>query len=259
MSDPNSSLPTQNERTASTSTPSPADPSPQRWQFRRAWRALRRLFADPDDTRAVFEIIDALPGRSGERAYRRFAASDVGAQVLAERRSLLTRLNDRDALLAMPEGTLGRTYGEFMRSENISADGLVEASEGNGRRFDDDEGAALFYERLRDKHDLEHVVTGYGRDLRGESALLAFSFAQVRTPGIGLIVLMAYLESDTEERRLIREGWRRGRRAEWLAAADWEALLERPLDEVRATLRTGDLPVYEPVFSTGAPAAAATS
>ena len=41
--------------------------------IRRAWRSLRRLFADPDDTRAVFEIIDALPGRSGERAFRRLS------------------------------------------------------------------------------------------------------------------------------------------------------------------------------------------
>ena len=47
-----------------------------------------------------------------------------------------------------------------------------------------------------------------------------------------------------------------GRRAAWLPAQDWEALLGRPLDEVRAQLGLGEPPRYEPVRSARAPALA---
>jgi len=47
--------------------------------------------------------------------------------------------------------------------------------------------------RMRDTHDLWHVVTGYKGDLVGEASLLAFLFAQTRNPGVGFIVAVALL------------------------------------------------------------------
>jgi ubiquinone biosynthesis protein COQ4 len=58
-------------------------------------------------------------------------------------------------------------------------------------------------------------------------------------------------------RRTIRDAWRRGRRAAWLPAQDWEALLPRRLDDVRGELALGASPVYQPVRSAGAPAVGA--
>ncbi len=228
-----------------------------RYRFRDAWAALQRLRRDPDDTRAVFEIIEALTGPGDDRVFRRFRATAAGQRVLAERRELLDVLRDRERLLAMPEGSLGREYARFTEREQISADGLVEASQtGDDRYAQLSEDRARFAMRRRDCHDLEHVVSGYGRDLRGEGALLTLGLAQAWNHGIGLIVAMAYVEGDAEERRLMRAAWRRGRRARWLAAADWEALLERPLAEVRDELGLGEPPRYEPLRSAGAPAAA---
>jgi len=227
-----------------------------------AWRALRRLFRDPDDTKQVFVIVGALSGRSGERSFLRFRADPNGARILRERRSLLATLSDRAALERLPEGSLGRTYAEFMGREQISAGGLAEASQEGGRRLDFGEERRIFANRLRDMHDLWHVVTGYGRDLVGEAALLSFSYAQSRNRGIGFIVGMAWWRAGRDPegrafRRLVEEGYRRGRDAAWLPAADWEALLARPLDEVRATLRVGEPRAYRAVRSAGAPAEAA--
>jgi ubiquinone biosynthesis protein COQ4 len=98
-------------------------------RFRDAWRALKKLIADPDRTDQVFVIIDALAGNSGENQYRRFEASPIGHQVLSEERDILAVLNDRDTLVALPKGTLGYTYTMFMTAEQNSADGLVGASE----------------------------------------------------------------------------------------------------------------------------------
>ncbi|MCP4905080.1 MAG: hypothetical protein GY910_08860, partial [bacterium] len=53
--------------------------------------------------------------------------------------------------------------------------------------------------------------------------------------------------------RLIREGYRRGKRAEPLLEQDWEALFEQPIDSVREQLGVGVPPVYEQFRSAGAP------
>ncbi len=211
-----------------------------------AWRAMRSLLRDPDDTKQVFRIIDALSGRSGERVFERFRKTPTGARVLAEGRDLLATLSDREALLALPEGSLGRTYADFVTREQLSSDGLLQASVEGGRRLDFGEQRRLVGERLRDMHDLWHVVTGYGRDLAGEAALLAFSYAQIRNRGIGFIVAVAWIKAGREGahfRRLIEDAYRRGRRSAWLPAADWEALLAKPLTEVRRELQVGEPPV----------------
>jgi ubiquinone biosynthesis protein COQ4 len=103
------------------------------------------------------------------------------------------------------------------------------------------------------------VVTGYQRDLLGEASLLAFTYAQTRNPGIGAIVAAAWWRAgrvNPEARRLLTEGYRRGRRAAWLPGQAWEELLRLPLDEVRERLAVGSPPVYQQVRSEGAPALA---
>ncbi len=223
-----------------------------------ALRALRELIRDPDDTAKVFAVIDALSSRTDTRMFDRFRGSETGARLLAAQPRLLEVLSQREALLAMAPGTLGRAYGEFMNREQISADGLVQADQ-EGADFQVSAERRWFGERLRDMHDLWHVVTGYERDLVGEASLLAFTYAQTRNPGIGLIVAAAYWKAGGQvsyARRLIREGYRRGANAAWLPEQDWEALLAQPLQKVRDQLRVGPPPRYEQVRSERAPALA---
>ena len=98
-------------------------------------------------------------------------------------------------------------------------------------------------------HDLWHVVTGYGRDVLGELALLAFTYEQTRNPGVGYIVRNVERRmrkgGNAEVSAFLREASERGRGAAFLPVADWEALLERPLEEVREELRVGPPPEYE--------------
>jgi ubiquinone biosynthesis protein COQ4 len=223
-----------------------------------ALRAIRALIRNPDDTALVFEIIEALSGRTRARVFERFRRTQSGQRLLAERPNLLARLADRERLLALTAGTLGHSYGEFMAREQISADGLVDASE-HWLRGDLPAERRFVADRLRDTHDLWHVVTGYGRDLVGEASLLAFTYAQTRNPGIGFIVAVAYLRAGATNRparRLLRQGYRRGRQASWLPVVAWEELLDQPLARVREQLGVGEPPAYQPVRSEGAPALA---
>ena len=244
---------------ASAASPTPASAyRPPRIKPLVALKAIRQLIANPDDTAKVFDVIDALAGRSGEAAFERFRRSEQGQRLLEERPQLVEVLMDRERLMALPEGTLGRTYAEFVTREQISADGLVGASEEGGSDPDPNypEDRRWFGERLRDMHDLWHVTTGYNRDLVGEASLLAFTYAQIGNRGIGFIVAAAYWKAGSEHpaaREHMREGYRRGKAAAWLPEQDWEALLARPLDQVRADLGLGDPPVYEEFRSEGAP------
>ena len=210
-------------------------------QWRRGWQALRSLIANPDRTEHVFELIQALGGDGGERRFQRFAHDPAGIRLLGERPSLLTRLSDRKALEDMPEGSFGRSYAHFMTASGIDAEGLVEAARAVPKADDVDPQRRWFFDRLRDQHDLWHVLTGYGRDLAGEAALLAFTHAQNGNRGIGAIVLTAAWRGpktlDCRWQRYLLRCWRRGRRAVPLEFQRWEELLPRPLDEVRSQLR----------------------
>ena len=142
-----------------------------------AVRGIRALLAKPDDTSQVFRIIRAASGHSFERLFRRVKQDPSGARILAEQRGLLDALSDRERLRGLADGSLGREYARFMDAEQISADGLAEASLPDQPQDPSPLGpeAEVLGERLRDMHDLWHVTTGYGRDLLGEAALLAFS------------------------------------------------------------------------------------
>lgn len=222
-----------------------APPPPRRRvQWRKARTALSRLIADPERTEQVFELIDALAGNSGERLFQRFLRNPDAPRLLDEKPSLLRALSDRAALEALPAGTLGREYARFMRAGGIDAQGLVDASEEADRSSREDTPIDAermwFYDRLRDMHDLWHVLTGYGRDLAGEAALLAFTHAQTRNRGIAAIVLAAIVKGpktlDLNWPRYLVRAWRRGRRARMLPAARWEELLPLRLDEARRRL-----------------------
>lgn len=224
---------------------------PTKFDFASARRALGALIENPDDTKQAFRIVKALGGSTAERMYRRFSSTEAGRAILRERRSLLAALSDQARLETLPEGTVGHAYLEFLHSHQITAAGLVEASEPEAADADLDEDRMRFADRMRDMHDLWHVVTGYRGDLIGEAAILAFIFAQTKNPGAGLIALAGFAKIGVipGARRVIARGFVRGLRAEWLAAVDWEATLARPLEDVRRELGLDAPPSYEPIYT----------
>ena len=202
-----------------------------------ALRAVRKLMSNGEDTQQVFLLIEALRGKTTLRQFARFRQTETGRAVLGENRRLLDRLSDRASLAALPAGSLGRGYYDFMATENLSAEGLVELSKITRPPATDD--VTLFRERSREMHDLLHVLTGYGRDPLGEACLVAFSFAQTGLKGFALIAFyaarkIARSRRDQPVRRAVFEGYLHGRSAGWLPGADWEALLCQPVEAVRA-------------------------
>ncbi|MEZ5595827.1 MAG: Coq4 family protein [Pseudomonadales bacterium] len=218
---------------------------------REAWQALRRLLGNPEETEHVFTIIRSLSGKTLLRGYNRFVATPSGRAILAEKRNLIDLLNNRDYLRAQPADSVAAHYLHYMETEDLTADGLVEASEDG--ELPQHEGLALYASRLRDQHDLWHVITNHGRDVRGELCLLAFTVAQTMNPGLALIVLAGMLKIGREsgDWRILKaawEGFRNGRRAAWLPATEWEQFLALPMDTVRRQLHIGQPATYQRIL-----------
>lgn len=229
---------------------------PMRVRVTTGARALYEVLKNPDDTSQVFRLLSAVNGGPSPAFLDRFAASRGGQALLARRPELIEVLEDRARLEAMPEGSVGRGYLTFMENGGYEAAFLVRSSEAGREMEGAVEGEALAWldRRMRDSHDLWHVVTGYGADLLGEAALLAFTFAQTWNAGVGVLVSTAILRADDPDaRRLIVDGFARGARAAWLPAVAWEELLPLPLEEVRARLRVGAPVAYEPFFAKDLP------
>ncbi len=226
------------------------DSAEGRFRPKVAFNALRKLIDDPEDTPRVFEVIRALAGPSLRRGLRRFSRTEVGRRVLDEEIDLLDTLSDREALRRLPPGSLGRAYYDFIYGESLSAQELVAASANDDVDAYDfqDKNLRRYGERIRDQHDLWHTLTRYGRDPFGEACLLAFTYAQTRNRGVGVITLVgAWKISRAAGSGVLKAMWRAyqaGRHASWLPEQDWEGLLRLPLADVRRQLAIPAPSVY---------------
>jgi len=212
-------------------------------QWRRALMALVRLAQDTARTDQVFEIISALTGSSLEPTYKEFVESSYGQKLLAERPSLMNILSDVERLRAMPAGSLGRVYIDYMDKQGFTPEGLIAAQDmakAADASLNFDDGRQYVADRLRDMHDLWHVLTGYGMDDSGEIANLWFSVGQFGNPGMAFIAFMGALDGKLD----LRFGWHRycyrafmrGKQAVRLVCAPIEEMLELPIEEARRRL-----------------------
>lgn len=231
----------------------------RRRDWPKAVGALRKLLRDPDDTPQVFEIMRSLEGKTTRRNYIRMLRTVTGARIAYERVELAPRLMDAAWLESFAEGTVGAAYHDFVTRERLSADGLADVSRAGmrGEEIDAPDPVAWFARRVRDTHDLWHILTGYGRDPLGEACLVAFSYAQTHGLGWLLIALGGLVKGDIPgARAAIVQGWRNGRRAAWLPGLDYETVMAMALDDARATLRIAPPTTYRSAIAAFAASAA---
>lgn len=215
--------------------------APPRRDWRKALRSVRRLLADKDDTVQVFEIMRALNGTATRDGYLRLLGTANGGRLAYQRRELAEVLMDRAALATLPAGSVAAHYLAFTERGQISADGLADVSRVvNQAGIDALHPVAWYGRRIRDVHDLWHILAGYDLSGLGEACLVAFSYPQTRALGWAAIATGAWLTALRQRghpyARAIREGYARGQAAAWLPGVDYEALLAEPLDAARARL-----------------------
>ena len=217
-----------------------------------ALAALKKLLADKDDTRQVFEIMRALNGSSTAKGYHKLLAQPNGGRIAYEREEFAHRLMDNAWLDSFAAGTVGAAYRDFIREAGFSADGLADVSREGIREVDEPHPYAWFGRRTRDVHDIWHVLTGYSRDALGEACLVAFSFAQTGGLGWALIALGAAFKASREAgpypfAKAIWQGYKRGKAAKWLLGEDYAALMDEPMAAARKRLGLTEPTVYQSI------------
>lgn len=223
----------------------------------KAWRHFRKLVANKEDTEQVFHITEALKGRRTHEQAWAFIRSPDGQRYLAEETDIPGMLDDHHRWADCGPNTVAAHYIAFMRREGLSAAGLVAESE----KFMPPEKqlgdlTEWYFRRLRDTHDLFHVLTGYGRDALGEASLLGFTYEQNYNRGIWFIAYAAahQIKKQTGTRApiyaSINEGRRLGRAAGKLAHMDVEAVMRMDIGEAKAMLGVGRPVVYRECLRT---------
>jgi ubiquinone biosynthesis protein COQ4 len=203
-----------------------------RWS--RALKLLGRIMANPEATEQVLEFSALINAGSTPRRIHHFFADPHGQQLFAEHRAINSHTIDLDALAALPEGTLGHAYAHFLRSRGLTPE-VFDTPPEEIR----DPRAQYVVQRIRQTHDLWHVVTGCDTDYAGEIALQAFTYGQLHAPSSLLLALTGTLKGRRENRELPRAvvaAFRTGRHAEKLATFPWEDHWATPLATVRLAL-----------------------
>ena len=244
------SAPAETPRTAA---PALRDRSTFRLQPLRAARALGRLIADKEDTAQVFEIMRALSGNTVVKGYRRLLSTPQGGRLAYEREEFCQRLSDTAWLNSFGPGTVGEAYREFIAPRGLTAEGLAEESRKTADgEIDAPHPFAWYGRRMRDVHDVWHVLTGYSTDGLGEACVVAFSYSQTKSLGFALIAHAgAYqyekIRNGHPYRKAVMEAFRNGKRAAWLPEVDYVKLFGEDLEAARARLNITPATVYHSI------------
>lgn len=221
------------------SSPSPqhdidAADLPARARWRRALTALGTVMANPERTDQVLVFSTYANAGTMSRRLHRFYDNPRGRRLYDERRTIDSHTIDLDALAALPAETLGHAYATFLRSRGLTAEIFDGAPE-----HVTDPKAAYVIQRMRQTHDLWHVVTGHETDPFGEIALQAFTFGQIGAPStfvLGAAGTLNFWRMRPGLGRTVLAAYKAGRAANPLVVFPWEDHWATPLVEVQRLL-----------------------
>jgi len=211
----------------------------------KALRAIFKLLVNVEETKYVYDLFQAVSGKSYRRGFVKFTESVAGRRVLSGEMKIQEILSRKDWLAGLPEGTVGRCYYEMVKVKEFSVDGLLDAA----RHADIDVDAPTMFEAYRSyfihyevSHDLWHVLTGYDTDPMGEVCLLEFYRAQWPDIGLRMLTLLSWVSGIfyiprkmSSFTQALKEGYRSGQQAKDILTSDLEYMLTKPLKEVRKT------------------------
>ena len=198
----------------------------------RAAGALFELARDPSQLEQVFVVGEALNAPRIVKALARLEADPRASKLLKDRPRIDSAHVDFDALERLPDGTLGREYVRFLRDNGITPDVFQLPKVG-------DERIAYVMMRVRQTHDLWHVLTGYSPDVTGEVLLQAFTFAQLRMPSALALTFVGTVRFGWRTKGFfprLRAAFRRGNATKSLATFRWEERWAESVERLRVEL-----------------------
>ena len=205
-------------------------------RLRRALGAARTLAKDPGRLDQVLVFLLAVNIKAIARRVKDLESLTEGREILAARPRIDRTHVDFEALEALPEGTLGREYVRFLKTNGITPDVFAELPDVRDPR------AAYMVLRMRQTHDLWHVLTGYAPDVPGEILLQAFTHSQTGAPGSLMIALFGTLRYVMWKKgpvvafRDLAKAFRHGKSCAFLPTVYWEREWSTPVSDLRERL-----------------------
>ena len=196
---------------------------------------LATFLKDPSSLDSIFAVSNSVKdGPLGEQTVRHLL-SNSQFKALVDEGWRPARI-DLQKLQTLPEGSLGRCYADQLISQGITPDTLIDPSPvTNANEF--------VIHRLKETHDIVHVLTGFGVDGISEIGLQGFNLAQNRSPLAVMLIfgsMLSSLQNDDPLEPLLRalaHGFQMGLDAELVVGRKLEEGWERPLQEWRKELK----------------------
>jgi ubiquinone biosynthesis protein COQ4 len=188
--------------------------------------ALARLLKDTTDTKQVFFLGIVVNAKQVPRLIARIANDPDGARLLEEKPAIDGSTVAR--MRALPATTLGGAYARYLDDNGLDPD-LFQAPPGLPQPL------RFIAQRIRQTHDVWHVLTGYAPNVPGELALQGFTYGQLGMPSALMISTLGLVRAPQAAPDVL-DGYKRGKAARFLPTVRFEDLWELPLVEVRERL-----------------------
>ena len=213
----------------------------QRLQSLRMVASLAAFLKKPSELDSVFGVVSSLQDSPlATQMQRHLLADPAMAALVAEQWRPVPV--DMGLLANLPEGSLGRTYAEQLQRLGLTPESLIDPKPITTPE-------EYLTHRLRETHDIVHVLTGFGIDGPGELGLQAFNLAQLRSPLAVLLIfggLLSALQDDKPLEPLLNalaRGFELGLKARCLITFKLEEGWERPLADWRRELGLPESPL----------------
>lgn len=204
-------------------------------KLRRFWLGLvagLRLALNPRDTRQVFIVATVVDRPRLGLLLERVRELPEGRALLAERPAIDSKSVDLARLRALPADTLGGAYARLLERERLDPD-LFQPPPLLSPEL------TFLAQRIRQTHDIWHVITELSTSLPDEIALQAFTNGQLHNNTSRLLVRFGTLFFGLRYPRL-RERTRAfrhaGGRCAFLLTVRWEELWNVRVEELRERL-----------------------
>ncbi|XP_035738807.1 UDP-sugar transporter UST74c-like isoform X2 [Vespa mandarinia] len=132
--------------------------------------------ADPSRADLIASLAETTSGNALVYCLNEMQKSPEGQRILKEKPRINTSTINLSLLKDLPEGTLGKTYSNFLEMNNVTPDSRVPT------RFIDDVEQAYVMQRYREIHDISHAVLLMPTTMLGEVTVKWVEALQTQFP-----------------------------------------------------------------------------
>jgi ubiquinone biosynthesis protein COQ4 len=192
------------------------------------------LLRDPSATESVYDVEDGLRHTKATLLAAEYVKRQPGVLALVQER-YLAPVPDLDRLQLCPPDSLGFAYAKYITESGFDPNFY--------RTVPIEDDVSYIFMRLRQTHDIWHLVAGFKTDVPGELGLKAFELAQTHRTMAAILLaggLLSTLLKAPEQLDILLDniatGYRLGTQAQPFLAQKWEQHWEKPLTQWRTEL-----------------------